>query len=64
VLPGEPKARRKCIAGALVTGLALGYYLVSKKEMIVNAVEFRPAFKQAAASEKCRVPATKKPLKK
>jgi short-subunit dehydrogenase len=30
-LPGEPKAHRKYIIGGLVTGLALGYYLVSKK---------------------------------
>lgn len=31
-LPGEPKAHRKYIAGVLVTGLALGFYLVSKKK--------------------------------
>lgn len=31
-LPGEPKAHRKYIAGVLVTGLAIGFYLVSKKK--------------------------------
>ncbi|QEC74746.1 SDR family oxidoreductase [Mucilaginibacter ginsenosidivorax] len=31
-LPGEPKAHRKYIAGVLITGLALGIYLVSKRK--------------------------------
>lgn len=31
-LPGQPKAYRKYITGAVVAGLALGYYLVSKKK--------------------------------
>jgi short-subunit dehydrogenase len=31
-LPGEPKAHRKYIAGALATALALGLYLVTKKK--------------------------------
>jgi short-subunit dehydrogenase len=31
-LPGEPKAHRKYIAGILVTGLALGYYLTTKRK--------------------------------
>jgi len=31
-LPGEPKAHRKYIAGALFTGLALGAFLVSKRK--------------------------------
>lgn len=31
-LPGEPKAHRKYIAGVLVAGMALGFYLVSKKK--------------------------------
>ncbi|WP_419698767.1 SDR family oxidoreductase [Mucilaginibacter sp. NFX135] len=30
-LPGKPKAHRKYIAGVLITGLALGYYLMNKK---------------------------------
>ena len=30
-LPGEPKAHRKYIAGALVAGLALGAFLISKR---------------------------------
>ncbi|MEZ2335341.1 SDR family oxidoreductase [Mucilaginibacter sp. RCC_168] len=30
-LPGKPKAHRKYIAGVLITGLALGYYLMTKK---------------------------------
>lgn len=31
-LPGYPKAHRKYIAGILATGLALGFYLVSRKK--------------------------------
>jgi short-subunit dehydrogenase len=31
-LPGEPKAHRKYIAGVLLSGFALGYYLISKKK--------------------------------
>ncbi|QKJ32902.1 SDR family oxidoreductase [Mucilaginibacter mali] len=31
-LPGKPKAHRKYIAGVLVAGMALGFYLVSKKK--------------------------------
>jgi short-subunit dehydrogenase len=31
-LPGEPKAHRKYIVGALLTGFAIGYYLFGKKK--------------------------------